>query len=258
MSQKIDKTGEVRFNNQGLRMEIIKYNNKNDVTIMFENGYTTDVYYSNFKKGKVNNPFYPSLLGIGYIGVGDYKTCINTKETLVYKYWKGMLRRCYDKDYHKKEPTYTNKQVCEEWHNFQNFAKWFDDNYYECNDGYVMELDKDILIKGNNIYSPATCIFVSERINLLFAKRQSKRGKYPIGVSYHKQANKFRGHMSILDNDGKQRQKHLGLFNTPTEAFECYKIEKEKYIKEVADQYKDKIPKKLYDAMYSYEVEITD
>ena len=42
------------------------------------------------------------------------------------------------------------------------------------------------------------------------------------------------------------------------EAFKSYKTFKEKYIKQVADEYKDKIPKKLYDAMYRYEVEITD
>lgn len=33
---------------------------------------------------------------------------------------------------------------------------------------------------------------------------------------------------------------------------------KENYIKEVANEYKDKIPQKLYEAMYRYKVEIDD
>ena len=50
----------------------------------------------------------------------------------------------------------------------------------------------------------------------------------------------------------------IGTFNTPEEAFYAYKQFKENYIKEVADEYKDRIPQMLYEAMYRYEVEITD
>ena len=257
MSQKIDRTGEVRFNNQGLRMEIIQYNNSKDIMIKFDNGYETKTRYTHFKTGKIKNPYVPSVYGVGYIGIGDYKGVDNNVKTIQYIYWTKMLERCYSERELKRKPTYIDKQVCEEWHNFQNFAKWFDDNYYEV-DGERMHLDKDIIIKGNKIYSPETCVFVPNRINILFVKANAIRGDYPIGVTFDKDINKFRGHMSMIDNYGKIKQKHLGCFNTPTEAFECYKIEKEKYIKEVADQYKDKIPKKLYDAMYSYEVEITD
>ena len=42
------------------------------------------------------------------------------------------------------------------------------------------------------------------------------------------------------------------------EAFKQYKIMKETYIKQIADEYKDLIPSKLYNALYKYEVEITD
>lgn len=191
------------------------------------------------------------------MGEGKYKPTNNNKYTKQYSYWKHMLRRCYSNEYLTKEPTYLDKIVCKEWHNFQTFAKWFDENYYEI-EGQRMQLDKDILNKGNKIYSPQTCIFVPQRINNLFVKRDSKRGRYPIGVYLDKYTNRFKAHISIEHEDGSKRQKHLGRFNTPEEAFEVYKIEKEKYIKEVAEEYKDKIPKELYDAMYKYEVEITD
>ena len=114
-----------------------------------------------------------------------------------------------------------------------------------------MNLDKDILIKNNKIYSPETCVFVPHDINSLFTKANTKRGKYPIGV--HFKRNKY--HVQIQ----KYKQViHLGTYDTSEEAFTVYKIAKENYIKEIADKYKDLIPKKLYDAMYEYEVEWED
>ena len=40
-----------------------------------------------------------------------------------------------------------------------------------------MCLDKDIFCKGNKLYSRCTCIFVPQRINLLFTKSDKSRGK---------------------------------------------------------------------------------
>ena len=116
-----------------------------------------------------------------------------------------------------------------------------------------MCLDKDILSKGNKIYSPNTCIFVPQNINILFTKRNKSRGNLPIGVCYHKQDGKYMSKCSFGDG-----QKYLGCYDTPQEAFQIYKEYKEKYIKEVADKYKEYIPQKLYETMYNYEVEIDD
>ena len=116
-----------------------------------------------------------------------------------------------------------------------------------------MHLDKDILCKGNKIYSPNNCVFVPQRINELFTKRNKLRGDYPIGVDFNKRNKLFRARCSTL-----QGNKHLGYYKTKEEAFKVYKIEKEKEIKNRADNYKDFIPEKLYSAMYKYEVEIRD
>jgi hypothetical protein len=110
-----------------------------------------------------------------------------------------------------------------------------------------MAIDKDILIKGNKIYSPETCIFVSRKINSLFVKCNKSRGQSPIGVCKH--GKKYYVRCSSMG---------IGSFKTIEEAFNAYKQYKEDYIKQVADEYKNKIPKKLYDALYKYEVEITD
>ena len=163
---------------------------------------------------------------------------------------KGIVK------FKKKDITYDDCIVCEEWHNFQNFAEWYEENYYEV-DGKPTFLDKDILIKGNKIYSPQTCVFVPRLINNLFTKRQNERGLYPIGVEPYKDTNKFKAYCNTFYN-GKNQKKYLGLYNTIEDAFKVYKESKEANIKQVADEYKDKIPDKLYEAMYNYKVEITD
>ena len=117
-----------------------------------------------------------------------------------------------------------------------------------------MDLDKDILIKGNKTYSPEACVFVPKKINSLFTKANNLRGDYPIGVSYFKESDKFKSQYKTMDG----KEIHLGLFDTPEEAFISYKNAKEKYIKQIAEEYKSKIPQKLYKAMINYEVEITD
>ena len=257
--QNIDRTNEISKTKEGYNIKIVEYNNFSNIIVEFDNGCRVNTTYQHFKEGQVKNPYHPSVQNVGYLGIGKYNSKINGKITLQYKYWRGMLQRCYDDKCFKnnKNITYEKCVVCEEWHNFQNFAKWFDDNYYEV-ENEIISLDKDILFKGNKIYSPTMCIFTPQRINTLFLKSDVIRGDCPIGVSYHKKTNKFVAQMKIINECDKQIKKHLGLFNTPKEAFECYKAEKEKYIKEVADQYKDKIPKKLYDALYRYKVEVTD
>ena len=45
---------------------------------------------------------------------------------------------------------------------------------------------------------------------------------------------------------------------TPEEAFLAYKKDKEAYIKDVANKWKDKIDPRAYEALMNYEVEITD
>lgn len=105
--------------------------------------------------------------------------------------------------------------------------------------------------EGNKIYSPKTCCIVPREINTLFLKRESSRGDWPIGV--YKKRKKFSACIS-----SKIKNIGLGTFNTPDEAFQAYKVAKEKYIKQVADKWKGKIDERVYEAMYNYEVEITD
>jgi hypothetical protein len=249
-----DRTGDINYNKHGRKMIIEKYNSYSNIVVFFpDNNYRIHSAYGSFKNGEVSNPEDKTVLGTGYLGIGNFKSNLSKKIlTPQYVTWSNMMERGYSLKKKIKFPNYKDVSVCEEWHNFQNFAKWYDENFYQI-ENEIMHFDKDILIKGNKIYSPETCMFVPARINTLFTKSNAVRGNYPIGV-YHTRYNKYS--TSCQDELGKF--KYLGNFRTPEEAFYTYKKFKENVIKFIADKYKDKIPQKLYDAMYRYEVEITD
>lgn len=260
MGSKINRIGEVGYNTFGSKMIIVDYRKWNDVDVYFpEYDWTAkNRQYVSFKNGKIKCPYEARFYNHGYIGEGEYLMSENSKNTRVYDSWHHMLERCYDNKYHKKYPTYKNCKVSEEFLNFQNFAEWYDNNYYEI-EGERMELDKDILFKGNKIYSSDNCIFVPQTINKLFIKRQNNRGESAIGTSYHKRDKKYQAYCSIINPEtGKSKFKYLGYYETELEAFEVYKYYKEKNIKEVANYYKEQIPSELYNRLYTYIVEITD
>lgn len=250
IKNKKSRLNEENLNIYGTKMKIIEYFNANNITIMFENPryIMKNKKYETFKKGKIKSPFDKTIFGIGClgfekVGVKDWRYII----------WHSMMDRCYNPRSLKRIATYKDAEVCKEWLNFANFREWLDKNYYEI-EGQRMELDKDILVKRNKLYSPDTCVFVPHNINTLFIKKDANRGKYPIGVSCYKRNGLFRAYC----NDEYNKQTHLGYYNSEIEAFNSYKKYKENVIKKVADRYKNKIPQKLYDAMYGYEVEITD
>ena len=245
------RLGEEKLDTTGCLMKVILYNNANDIVVEYqdENKYQFHTSYTNWKKSKYTNPYAKTIFNIGYLGNTVSK--INGIKKDSYKVWYAMMQRCYKECYERK-PTYLNCLVCDEWLCYENFEKWYNQNYYMVNDE-KMHLDKDIIHKGNKIYSPDTCVFVPQGINKIFTKRERFRGDYPIGVCLDKKGEKYIACCNKFD-----KSIYLGYFNTIIEAFNMYKKHKEEYIKEVADLYKDQIPSCLYKALYKYQVEITD
>lgn len=241
-----DRTGEQFLNNQGYWVNIITYRGANDCDVQFDDGFIVEgVTYDSVKNGAIKNPYYLSVFGVGYFGEGIFKSKINGKTTDAYRRWVSMLGRCYNLKFHSHH-TYKDTIVCEEWHNFQNFAKWF---YKNCKEGF--ELDKDLLVETSKIYSPETCCFVPKEINRLFLKCDKSRGICPIGV--HKKRGKFASQISI---EGVVT--FLGYFNTEEDAFQVYKTAREDYVKRMADKWRGQITEEVYEAMYMWAVGIND
>jgi hypothetical protein len=233
-------------------MEVVQYDNEKNIVVRFDYGGLVHTAWSAFIKGIVKSVYDKKVFDIGYIGEGEYKTNINGNVTPQYTAWYHMMTRCYDHKYKEKRKTNLECSVNKEWHNFQSFSQWYDENYYKVDDERMM-LDKDILKKGNKEYSSYTCIYVPERINNLFVKCDSKRGDLPIGVVYDKRKNRF-----ISQCRDGYKNNNLGMFDNPIEAFNRYKIYKEQIIKRTANEYRDKIPIVLYESLINYKVDIND
>lgn len=180
------------------------------------------------------------------IGIND---TLYGSETQSYAMWRNILSRCYNKKELQRHPTYQGCSVSDDWRYFSKFKAWYDANYI---DGY--EIEKDIIKKGNKVYCEEYCCFVPRRVNLLLVNQRRRRGKYPVGVVKNRLGH-YDASIQMLD-----RAHYLGQYKTPEDAFLAYKRAKEMYIKKVAQEYFNQglISERVYDALFRYEVEITD
>lgn len=256
--QKVERLGKENYNNQGCLMKIVEYKNATDITIEFQDKYRTRIKsaWKEFSNGGVKNPYYPKVYGVGMVG-NKYPTTINYRQIKEYESWCNMLRRCYSEEEKKKYPRYQGVHCCDEWLLYENFYEWLhsQENFEKWLIGDKWAIDKDILVKGNNIYSPDACCLVPSNVNGLFLKHNATRGVLPIGVSVHGNGFQARCHNPIIN-----QEVYIGMRNTPLNTFLLYKTYKEDLIKQVAEiEYaKGNITKQCYNAMMNYEVEITD
>ena len=232
--------------------KVLKYNDYGNVEIQFINtGYETVVTLDNIKSGKIKDRYAPSVYGVGIVG-NKYPIKVNDVQTKEYGLWKSMLRRCYSDNFKKKNPTYIDCEVSDKFKSYEYFYEWCNKQIGFGVDGF--EIDKDLLIKGNKVYSETTCVFLPQEINTLLIKRTASRGKHPIGVCWNKTKKSFVAHVG----KSKGKQEHLGYFKTEIEAFNAYKQAKEAFVKEQANKWKDKIDPRAYEALMNYTVNIND
>lgn len=180
------------------------------------------------------------------IGKGKYNS---KKDLRAYQCWNAMMRRCY-LDYQCWN-AYKDVTVCDQWHSFQAFAEFYYTHHYDLPNGERVEIDKDILQHGRKIkiYSPETCLFVPHTLNAILINKHYNNG-LPVGVSFYD--GKYHAEINMR---GKRVKK---AFDDPMQAFKFYKKIKEKYIKSLADQYREWIPDRVYQAMVCWTVEIGD
>lgn len=193
-----------------------------------------------------------SYHGVAINSGGKHKTWAGSKEggpTLAFRKWRNMLQRCYCPNYLARKPEYIGCSVSPEWLDFQGFAEWFEQQDLYAED---LQLDKDILVKGNRVYGPETCCLVPRAINLLMTSTKKNRGDLPVGV--RRSLKRFRACIRI-----RGRKIGLGTFATPEEAFYAYKSAKEAHIRDlVGNDYKDILPENIKEALLRIRIEITD
>lgn len=252
---KMEREGLIFTNHYGEKFMVIEYRGATDIDVKFENGYIKNTTWDCIKKGKVITPYTKTVLGHGYLGEGPYQRVVDGKEFKVYRMWQGLLERVYSPLLHKRAPRYKDCTLSEEWHNYQLFCR---DILEMCPTLMTdleakYELDKDLLYSGNKHYSKETCCFIPSELNCIITQANTIRGQYPVGVSYDVSKKCFRAQVSKKDKCHK-----YGHYKTPEEAFARYKIEKETYVQERAQYWKDKISPEAYEALLCWEVKIND
>lgn len=186
------------------------------------------------------------IYGIGFNSKGEYKVKEGGRNTKSYSHWRNMLERCYNTKRTARNSTYIDCSIDERWHDLQDFSKWFYDHNYS-NLGY--QLDKDLLLPNNKIYSPDVCCFVPPEINVLLTDRRNARGRHPQGVSWHKRDEVYHAQINL---NGKRR--HLGYFDCPDEAYQAYKIAKEANVKRMALEWQDRIADNVFQALMNWQL----
>ena len=247
-----DCVGKILKSKNSGDFKIVKYHDNRNVEIQFlKTGYEVVATLGNIKSGGVKDRLSPSVYGVGILGT-KYPTTINGVQTKEYELWNSMLTRCYSGSFKKKRTTYEGCEVSDNFKSYEYFYEWCNSQIGFAVEGF--ELDKDLLLKGNKIYSESTCVFIPSEINSLLVKREALRGEHLIGVSWRNTKKAFVA--MVRKNKGKQE--FLGYFNTELEAFNAYKQAKESFVKEQANKWKGKIDPRTYNALMNYTVGITD
>lgn len=238
--------GERYENKQGDWCTVVDYKARDDVTIVFD-GYEDKpkkVWKSDLKKKAFKNVHKPSVFGVGYMGEGIYSSGADCKKSSTYSVYTKVIKRCYDEAVHKKQPTYRDCTISNEWLCFNTFAEFYENNPFY---GLGYDLDKDLLVRGNKHYSAETCVMLPVEINRALAGNPlNETGRY--GVT--KKHNRYQARCTVEENE----RKYLGSFLTLEEASAVYVTTKEAYIKTLAEKWKGKIDDRAFKALMEWTV----
>ena len=191
------------------------------------------------------------------VGVNDWHSnvYVNRKPIWQYRLWINVLQRSFEKKIKEKYPSYKDVSCNPDWIYMSKFVK--DVESIENHDRFERDrwgFDKDILVKGNKLYSAETVCFVPKELNLLLTRSPKMRGDLPVGVHYNKLQKKYTARVRC----GSEGHKALGVYDDPISAFNAYKKAKEEYIKKVAERWKGIVANNVYEALMNYEVSIDD
>lgn len=234
INQKLFYEGKEYTNTDGLKFVITDYTSALKVVIQFkETGYIAEKTLSQILTGKVKDNLAKTVYGIGCIGDGTY----NVKDHKeIYRYWAKMI-----------EHTYINRldnfpsSICEEWLNFQNFAKWFEENQYPHKEKLLFGI---MLAKGKCASSETVCMIPKEFRGIFKSTSKLKNSGLPRGVFYNKRTDKY----DVIIGFNNKRY-HIGSYTGPFEANYNYKLARYEFYLDMVDKYQDEIPENVYNML---------
>lgn len=238
--------GKIFNLNAGGSCTVISFKDKGSIVVEHNDEYrfSSKVEFAQLKRGTVKNPYTKSVCGVGYIGVGTHKPYNKGVASKSYLVWRGVLKRCYSNKEYSANSSYLGCSVSTSWMNFQNFAEWYENHDYY---GLGYELDKDILVRGNKVYSSETCCLVPSIINMAVV---SPSGGGVTGVTVREgRKNAFEAYTK---EGGVNR--YLGAYPTLEEAFIVYKDRKESYLKSLAEEWRGNVSEEVYHALISWDI----
>ena len=114
------------------------------------------------------------ICGVGINDVGAPTWWIENGKKVncpIYSCWNRMLERGHSLKFKTKYSAYDGVTVHPDWHRLSKFTEWLNTqpqvNWQE------LQIDKDLLVKGNKVYGPDTCCFLTNRENSVFRPRNS-------------------------------------------------------------------------------------
>lgn len=161
-----------------------------------------------------------------YGGLSDAPVNWYGKKHPAHHTWMNMLARCHPGG---RQPTYRGCSVAPEWLSWENFRQWWEDNYIE---GWC--LDKDLLVPGNKVYGPLTCMYVPRQANNFFLDHGAARGSLPQGVRRDPTC-KTNPYMAVV-SVGRGRKVSVGHFPTQEAASKAYREAKLKIVAEMSEE----------------------
>lgn len=239
---KAEYFGKIFPSNNFGDFKVTGYTGADAVTIEFlSTGYQTVVSTSTIRKGSIKDRLAPSVYGIGVVGE-DVRSDKEGVAERPYTVWRGMLQRCYGETTQLKQPTYAGCTVEKSFLYYPTFKAWLiKQPYYDS-----LELDKDLLVKGNKVYSPDTCTMLPDEINSALASI-SQYGCCSL-IRYSRRTNCYELDLTHIQQGLEE------LYNTYKEAFSAYKVFKENQLQVLAEKWKNYISPEAYRALISYSI----
>jgi hypothetical protein len=169
------------------------------------------------------------VYGVG-INDADYAVTKNTrvdgkvKQAWMCPYymrWKNILCRCYCEKFLTKNQSYAGCRIYKPWITFSNFRLWM-----ETQDWEGKELDKDILVFDNKLYSPTTCLWVDHSVNMFMVDHALGRGDCAQGVRYTYKYYKGVKSLRKKPYQASCSDNYIGYFSTELEAHRAWQLAK--------------------------------